>query len=607
MRLGTTQFLAGVATFVTGATLLAACSSSGPSKGSQTVFTAVDAATPITAGAPMNPFNTTSNTFTGYDTEPLGWSANNPASPDQMLPALAQSWSLSRNGTVLTVHLQPHARWSDGQPVTAADVKVSAAIWFTQSAVQPYNLSTVTVTGDKTVRFTQAPGPDNNQFEPGILQPPNYIVPASVYASLLPPDIWRIIGTSLGTGPAATAAASKLTDIGKQVAAFAPAVDVSAGPFMIKRVNAGEALLIKNKYFYAASKIMPSQVVMLHYGGNQQIWSYLQAGRLDAAPYTAMPASVLNQVQAAGDFRLQCPSLVAASLAFDQASYPYGILAVRQALAYLIDRAVVQKVAEPVSGTPSATTTGVVASALRDYVPPGPEAALIPYRTSRARAAGLLRSVGFGEKGSQWRLPGGRPWTIQLNVPAGFSDWIAAASAIKAELDEFGIPASVKLAPDYATYQAGLYRGKYPVAFWLIGFGPSAYGTFSSIYGSYDGYVPTGGALHRYPSSSPDADNFLNTPATVAVPGTGRVDPGQLTYKLTQIDPSTAAGRRQQDATMAALIAATNYSLPVIQLWDYTNVQFASSRRFTDWPSGNDALLNLSPGVWMTYGYVRPR
>ena len=44
--------------------------------------------------------------------------------------------------------------------------------------------------------------------------------------------------------------------------------------------------------------------------------------RLDAAPYTAMPANVLRQVLAAGNTRIDTPSLVAASLAFDQRTYP---------------------------------------------------------------------------------------------------------------------------------------------------------------------------------------------------------------------------------------------------------------------------------------------
>ena len=99
---------------------LSACSFSLPGTArSNDVFTAVDELTPITAGAPMNPFNLTNNTFNGYDVEELGWPTNNPANSNQTLPGLAASWSLSPDGRTLTVHLQPRARWSNGQPVTA--------------------------------------------------------------------------------------------------------------------------------------------------------------------------------------------------------------------------------------------------------------------------------------------------------------------------------------------------------------------------------------------------------------------------------------------------------------------------------------------------------
>ena len=259
-------------------TALTGCSSAGDASGSSRIFTTVDEGTPITAGAPMNPFNLTNNTFNGYDVEELGWPTNNPANSNQTLPGLAVSWSLSPDGRTLAVHLQPHARWSNGQPVTANDVKASVAIWFTQDSAQLYNLGAVAVVNSKTVRFTQVPGANNNQFESGILQDPSFVVPASVYGRLLPPDIWSVIGASLGSGPAAAAAATRLTTIGKRVAAFAPATDVSAGPFVIQRINAGEALLVKNKYFYAASRVQPAAVLMLHYSGNQQIWNYMLAG-----------------------------------------------------------------------------------------------------------------------------------------------------------------------------------------------------------------------------------------------------------------------------------------------------------------------------------------
>jgi peptide/nickel transport system substrate-binding protein len=44
---------------------------------------------------------------------------------DQLIPALAKSWSLSPDGLTYTFALQPGAKFSDGSPVTAGDVKFS--------------------------------------------------------------------------------------------------------------------------------------------------------------------------------------------------------------------------------------------------------------------------------------------------------------------------------------------------------------------------------------------------------------------------------------------------------------------------------------------------
>jgi peptide/nickel transport system substrate-binding protein len=588
---------------LSGAGLLSACSTtSSPSSTNNSVFTTIDESVPITVGAPMNPFNTTNNTFLGYDVEQLAWTANNPANSNAMLPGLAKSWSLSPSGTTLTVNLQPNAKWSNGKPVTASDVKTSAAIWFTQSLAQAYNLGSVTVINSKTVQFNQTPGAHNNQFAPGILQ--EVVVPSFEYGSQMPSNIWTTIAASEGTGSAATAATTQLTTIGKKLTAFAPKTDISAGPFTIKRINAGEALLVKNPDFYAASKIQPGQVLVLHYSGNQQIWSYMQAGRLDTTPYTAMPTITLKQVESSGNVRVNAPSLVAVAMAFDESTYPYNSLSVRQALAYLINRDAVQKVGEPVSGIPSYTTSGVISSALGDYLNSTQKAALNTYPTSASKATSLLTAAKFTKKSGQWYMPNGKPWTITLNTPSGFSDWLSGASVIKSEFTSFGIPTSIKLAPDYASYLTDEYKGDYPVSFWLMALGPGAYSTFGRIYGTYDGWVPSGTTLKRYPTGNAAAFNFLNTPATVKVPGVGTVNPGQLTYDLTSLNLANSAGISQQNALMAKLIQTTNYTVPVIQLWDYINVQFVVNKRFTDWPVGNNALLNLSPGVWMTDGFV---
>jgi peptide/nickel transport system substrate-binding protein len=605
------RFLSVPLVLAVSASLLAACSSSGSGSGSSSAtFTTIGYTTVITPGAPMNPFNVTNNVFPTFDAMQLGWNTDNSANPNQELPGLASSWSLSPSGTSLTVHLQPGAKWSDGKPVTATDVLDSAAIWFCQGSAQVDNLGSVTANGSSTVTFTEAPGAHNNLFETVLGETSadgtQWIVPSFEYGSLLPSSIWSTIKASEGTGAAATAATATLTNLAKKIDAFAPKTDISAGPFYIKRLNNSQALLVKNPDFYAAGNVHVGQVIMEHQSSTQQIVSYLDAGTLDAAPYTAMATNVYDQVVAAGNAALRMPALVASALTLDEQVAPYNNVTVRQALAYVINRIAVQKVGEPTSGTPSTTITGAVSGALPDYIAPAQQASLDPYSPDTAKATSMLKSAGLTLKGGQWYLPGGKPWTITLPVPQGFADFQSASSVIKSELTSFGIPTTITGGPAWTTYQPNLFTGKYPVGWWLIALGPGAYNTFARVYGTYDGYVPAGSVVKRYPAGNAAADNFLNTPSTVTVPGLGTVNPGQLTFELSQLDLNTAAGLAQQKAIAAKVIQAVNYEVPVLQLWDYIDVQFVNNKRFGGWPT-NDGILAQDPGVWMADGYVHAK
>jgi len=83
----------------------------------------------------------------------------NPLSPIQE-PGLAERWSISDDKRTFTFWLNPKARWSDGKPVTAQDVK-----WTFDAIRNPANLTgahkigfesfeSVTVVDDHCVRFT---------------------------------------------------------------------------------------------------------------------------------------------------------------------------------------------------------------------------------------------------------------------------------------------------------------------------------------------------------------------------------------------------------------------------------------------------------------------
>jgi peptide/nickel transport system substrate-binding protein len=598
---------------VTAASTVAACSSSASSSSggsnSNATFTTFGYTTTITPGAPMNPFNATNNVFPGYDSMQLGWLTNNPADPNQELPGLASSWTVSPSGTQIIVHLQPGAKWSNGQPVTATDVKDSAAIWIAAGDVT--NLASVTVDNPATVTLNEIPGLNSDTFPQvigGAAGEPagtgEFVVPASEYGKLLPPNVWSTIAASQGTGAAAKTAATALAAVTKTIAAYAPATDISAGPFYIKRLNTSQALLLKNPDFYAAGKVDAGTVIMEHFSSNDQITSLMQSGSLDYAPSYAPTKSEVSQDEAAGYSELTGDGQVVAALVPDENDAPYNNIDVRQALAYVLNRPAIQQIGEPVVGTPSTTVSGVVSSTLSSWLTSAQQSALNPYPTNLTKAASLLKSAGLTQKGGNWYLSNGKPWTINLPVAQGFSDWLSASSVIKSELDSFGIPTTVAGEGQWPVYQAnGLFTGSYPVGWWLAGLGADAYVAFGRIYGAYDGYGPTGA---RYPSGDSTAYHWINTPTTVTVPGLGTVNPGQLTAELSNVDLSTAAGLAQQKQIGAKLIQVINYEVPILQLWDYESLQFTSTKHFGDWPT-NQQMLSTNPGVWMANGFVQPK
>src|SRR5690606_33959559 len=143
----------------------------------------------------------------------------------------------------------------------------------------------------------------------------------------------------------------------------------SAGPFVLERVNPGAALLKRNPYFYNSDVIVPDKVKVLNYTGNVQVWNYLISGKLDNAPFTSVPSAVMERIRAArGSKVIKGYSPVATSMAFNQSRKPYDNVHVRRALAYLIDRAQVTKIASPEGGTPAKTTSGIHAKAARIWL-----------------------------------------------------------------------------------------------------------------------------------------------------------------------------------------------------------------------------------------------
>ena len=77
---------------------------------------------------------------------------------NQLVGDLADSWQSQDNGLQYVVHLRPHLRWQDGQPLTANDVAFTFHVIQSPDAQSPLEYSwqgvTVTATDNQTVVFT---------------------------------------------------------------------------------------------------------------------------------------------------------------------------------------------------------------------------------------------------------------------------------------------------------------------------------------------------------------------------------------------------------------------------------------------------------------------
>lgn len=530
------------------------------------------------------------------------------------MPVIAKSWKVSKNGKQVTVLINPKAKWSNGQPVTARDLYVTAQIGQIRGTVEPYGLANpIKIVNNHEVIYRQLASSNYNLFLRQMLS--QYIAPASQYASLLPSDINTTIAESQYTGsdPAlqakAKSALSALSGLSKKIEAFVPPSNISDGPYKITNVSPSEIVLIKNPGFVLANRIKVNRMVLRNDNDdNQTIWNMTLAGQTYQMTSGGMTAQLVNQMKkVSGNTLYSAPSTASLQLIFNENVPPYNDVRVRRAFAYIIDRKPVWKVAAGIGGSQSKYITGTVDTNAKAFLTPAQLKSLSPYKKNLKTAATLLQQAGMTKKGGKWYMKDGKQLTVTLYTVAGFNDVIEAFQNISTQLSSFGIDAQPQLVPTYAQYLQDLPNQKYAVGFW-IGTGIAPYNFMARLYGSPDGYQVENGQLVHYTANDKGKGNWLNFPTSVNVKGYGKVQVGPLTYKLSQIrDPKKLRQIVQE------LMITTNQYVPEITMWNVTQVGFVNQKHFGDYPLKNVSVKRSCEGdyppvgCWEEFGYVKPK
>ena len=438
----------------------------------------------------FSPLNTTYTLLSvGFIYEPLVYV--NPLQNGKTTPMLATAWQWGAGNKSLTFTIRQGVKWSDGTPMTAADVV------YTFNLIKKYPaldltgawsvLSSVTATGNTvTMNFSTVAVP--------------YFYYIADQTPIVPEHIWSKI-----PNPA--------TD---------PIKDpVGTGPYLMSKCSPQDITYTANPHYWQPGLPKIAKIQYPAYTSNTTANNDLADGTAQwGAQY--IPAINTFYKSKSPNYNYWFPPTVNVSLVPNLTNSLLSNVKVRQAMSYAIDRSKVSTIGE--SGyEPPANQAGIVTPTFSSSLN---NSALAAWGNGYdpAKAKSLLESAGFhpGSDGIMTNAAGQKLSFTVINI-GDYSDWVASVQVIQQELKAIGI----QITPDNLSntdFDADLFYGKYQLAYYdQQTFGPSAYYELNNWLNSAN-TAPVGKtAASNYERwSSPATDKLLNQYATTTDPATQR-------------------------------------------------------------------------------------
>jgi peptide/nickel transport system substrate-binding protein len=321
---------------------------------------------------------------------------------------LAQSWTVSPDGTKVTFKLRPGARFANGEPVTVQDVKYSYDRIFGVKAVTAALTRMAAVEGPESIRIVD---PQTIEFTLSKGNP-------------------LLFGNMAQYGHGVTQEKA----LKPQVAADDPwatkwlkTSDAGGGPFALERWTSGSEIVLRRNEHYWAGPAKLKQVAFKIVPEAATRTLLLRSGAVDIA--TGLPFQDVLALQ--GDPNVQVlsyPSTIVKYLAMNLKTPPFDQVKVRQAVSYAVPYDTILK--EVVKG---------FGRQLKGLAPEGmltADPSLWRYATDVGKAKQLLAEAG---------LAGGFKTT--LTVRAGFPDDEQIAVWVQSALRPLNVDVAIEKLP----------------------------------------------------------------------------------------------------------------------------------------------------------------
>jgi len=192
-------------------------------------------------------------------------------------PFFARSWSSSNHGKTWTFKTQPHAKWSDGKPLTAAD-----AAWTINTSIKYASGATANVAG-LVAHITKASAPNATTLVVHYRQAAGNVLGQFQQFFILPKHIWAKHVGKKGAG----------------LKTFAnPAPVVGSGPFNLVRFQKNQIALFTRNDSYWGPKPKIQEFGLQQYSNDDAMVTALKAHQLDALE--TVPATSIKTLRHSG-------------------------------------------------------------------------------------------------------------------------------------------------------------------------------------------------------------------------------------------------------------------------------------------------------------------
>ena len=326
--------------------------------------------------------------------------------PPTFHPGLASSWDLSPDGMRLTFHLDPRASWSDGGPMTAADVLLS------HRAASSPEVAWAGIDVKEFIRDVSTPDPRTVVYRFTRAYP--YELMDAVEGNILPAQVF---------------ATTPLSEWPKSAFLEAPVV---GGPFLLKRHERGALIeLVRNPSYLMAPLPRLDTVIFRIIPDEETLLNEVMLGGIDVMEN--VPPRAAARVESSPRLRLvRVPDLSYTFICWNTSRPLFSDPRVRRALTMAIDRDSIIEGLLPGIGRPAA---GPVLSFLWAH---DPDLKPLPFDPEGARR--LLEDAGWKDRDGDGVIDrDGRPFRFELETDQASGQRGDVARMVIAQLGAIGV------------------------------------------------------------------------------------------------------------------------------------------------------------------------